>query len=71
MRAQCLLAGKRHDGARLLQKALDRLHRVAVNQFVRAKTPTEVRALWQGARRCGSRPPEDETCRRRHFCAAA
>ena len=42
-----LIAGKHHDGAKLLHKALDRRHRVAINQFDRAKTVTEVRALWQ------------------------
>jgi hypothetical protein len=51
-----LLAGKRHDGAKLLQKALDRRHRVAVNQFARAKTPIEVRAFWQEAVQRGEIP---------------
>jgi hypothetical protein len=51
-----LLAGKRHDGAKLLQRALDRRHRVAINQFARAKTTSEVRALWQGAVQRGEIP---------------
>jgi len=51
-----LLAGKRHDGARLLQKALERRHRVTVNQFARVKTPIEVRALWQEAVQRGEIP---------------
>jgi hypothetical protein len=32
-----LIAGKHQDGAKLLHKALDRRHRVAINQFDRAK----------------------------------
>jgi hypothetical protein len=51
-----LIAGKHHDGAKLLHKALDRRHRVAINQFDRAKTVTEVRALWQEASRRGDIP---------------
>jgi hypothetical protein len=51
-----LLAGKQHDGARLLQRALDRRHRVAVNQFARAKSPNEVRALWHEAVQRGEIP---------------
>ena len=51
-----LLAAQRHGGAKLLQKALDRRHRVAVNQFTRAKTPDEVRALWQEAVQRGEIP---------------
>jgi hypothetical protein len=51
-----LIAGKHHDGAKLLHKALDRRHRVAINQFDRAKTVTEVRALWQEASKRGDIP---------------
>jgi hypothetical protein len=51
-----LLAGRRHDGAKLLQKALDRKHRVAINQFGRAKTANEVRGLWQEAAQRGEIP---------------
>ena len=51
-----LLAGKRHDGAKLLHKALDRRHRVAISQFDRAKTTAEVRALWQEASKRGDIP---------------
>jgi hypothetical protein len=51
-----LLAAKRHDGAKLLQKELDRKHRVAINQFARAKTTTEVRTLWQEAVERGEIP---------------
>lgn len=47
----------RHDGAaKLLNKALDQRHRVAINQFDKAKTETEVRALWREARQKGEIP---------------
>jgi hypothetical protein len=51
-----LLAGKRHGGAKLVQRALDRKHRVAINQFARAKTICEVRALWREAVQRGEIP---------------
>jgi hypothetical protein len=50
------LAAKHHDGAKLLQKALDRKHHVAVNQFARAKSTNAVRALWQEALQRGEIP---------------
>ena len=51
-----VLAGKRHDGAKVLQKVLDRRHRVAINQFARAKTSIEVGVLWQEAVQRGEIP---------------
>lgn len=51
-----MLAGKHHEGAKLLHKAFDRRHRVAVNQFARAKSPNEVRELWQQAVQRGEIP---------------
>ena len=51
-----LLAGKHHEGAKLLHKALDRRHRVAINQFARSKSTDEVRALWQEAVQRGEIP---------------
>jgi hypothetical protein len=51
-----LVAGKHQDGAKLLHKALDRRHRVAINQFDRAKTAEEVRVLWQEASKRGDIP---------------
>ena len=39
-----LIAGQRHEGAKLLHKALDRRHRVAINQFGKTKIAEEVRA---------------------------
>ena len=53
MRAACCSPANTHDGAKLLQKALDRRHRIAINQFTRAKTPNEVRADC-GGRRCSA-----------------
>ena len=51
-----MLAGKHHEGAKLLHKALDRRHRVAISQFDKAKTAPEVRALWQEAVQRGEIP---------------
>jgi hypothetical protein len=50
------LAGKRHDGAKLLNKALDRRHCAAINRFARAKSAGEVRALWHEAMQSGEIP---------------
>jgi hypothetical protein len=50
------VAGRPHNGARLLHKALDRRHRLAIHQFERAKTAGEVRALWQEAMQRGDIP---------------
>jgi hypothetical protein len=51
-----LIAGKHQDGAKLLHKALDRRHRVAISQFDRAKTVADVRALWREASKRGDIP---------------
>jgi hypothetical protein len=51
-----MLAGKHHEGAKLLHKALDRRHRVAINQFTRAKSTGEVRGFWQEAVQRGEIP---------------
>ncbi|MDB5408439.1 MAG: hypothetical protein JWL84_3351 [Rhodospirillales bacterium] len=49
--------GSRHDGAaKLLNKALDQRHRLAIHQFDKAKTEEEVRALWREARQKGEIP---------------
>ncbi|HEY1259563.1 MAG TPA: DUF2325 domain-containing protein [Stellaceae bacterium] len=50
------LASKHSGGAKLLHKALDRRHRVAINQFARAKTVSEVGALWREAAQRGEIP---------------
>jgi hypothetical protein len=44
-----LVAGKREVASKLLQKALDRRHRAAINQFSRAQDVEEVRTLWSNA----------------------
>ena len=51
-----LLANQRQLGAKLLHKALDRRHRISINQFAKAKTAEEVRALWQQAVQRGEIP---------------
>jgi Uncharacterized protein conserved in bacteria (DUF2325) len=51
-----LIAGKHQDGAKLLHKALDRRHRVAISQFDKAKTAAEVRVLWREASDRGDIP---------------
>jgi hypothetical protein len=51
-----LIAGKHQAGAKLLHKALDRRHRVAISQFDKAKTAAEVRALWREASKRGDIP---------------
>src|SRR5215469_17138043 len=51
-----LVAAQRHDGAKLLHKALDRRYRVSISQFDRAKTPEEVRAVWKDAVQRGDIP---------------
>jgi hypothetical protein len=51
-----LLAGRRSDGAKFLQKALDRRHHVAVARFAKAKDTAAVLALWDEAQRQGDIP---------------
>jgi hypothetical protein len=51
-----LIAGKHTESAKLLHKALDRRHRVAINRFARAKSVSEVRALWEEAVQAGEIP---------------
>ena len=51
-----VIAAQRHEGAKLLHKALDRRYRVSINQFDRAKTPEEVRAAWKDAVQRGDIP---------------
>jgi len=46
------LAGRHDKAAKLLNKALDQRHRIAINQFAKAGTEDEVRSLWhEGVRR--------------------
>ncbi|HLH87660.1 MAG TPA: DUF2325 domain-containing protein [Xanthobacteraceae bacterium] len=51
-----LLASRRADGAKLLHKALDRRHRVALTRFAKAKEAAAVLALWDEALREGDIP---------------
>ena len=44
-----LLAQKKDQPSKLLQKALDRRHRLIVNQFNKARTTDELRTLWAAA----------------------
>lgn len=51
-----LIAGKHQEGAKLLHKALDRRHRLAINQFERPKSRAELRSRWQEAVQRGEIP---------------
>ncbi|HEY6430886.1 MAG TPA: DUF2325 domain-containing protein [Acetobacteraceae bacterium] len=50
------LAGRHDKAAKLLHKALDERHRVAINQFSKAATEDAVRCLWRDAVRRGEIP---------------
>ena len=50
------LAGRHDNAAKLLNKALDNRHRLAVNQFAKADTGDRVRELWREAVRRGDIP---------------
>ncbi len=54
--AAVTLAGRHDKAAKLLNKALDDRHRIAINQFARANTEEAVRSLWRGAVRRGEIP---------------
>jgi hypothetical protein len=51
-----VIAGQRHNGAKLLHKALDRKHRVSINRFDKATSTEEVRAIWKEAAQRGDIP---------------
>ena len=51
-----MLAGRRKDGARFLQKALDRRHQAVINRYARAKDAASVVALWEESLRQGDVP---------------
>ena len=51
-----MLAARRADGAKFLQKALDRRHRVAIARFGKAQDARAVLALWGAALRQGDIP---------------
>ncbi|HEY7688029.1 MAG TPA: hypothetical protein VH835_05030 [Dongiaceae bacterium] len=50
------LAGKRSPAAKLLSKALDRRHRLTLNQFAKAGSAAELRRLWDEAVQRGDIP---------------
>jgi hypothetical protein len=50
------LAGRHDKAAKLLNKALDKRHRLAIAQFDRAKTEAEVAAAWATALQQGEIP---------------
>jgi len=51
-----VLAGQRSPAAKLLNKALDRRHRLALNQFEKAETAADLQRLWDAAARRGDIP---------------
>jgi hypothetical protein len=50
-----LISSSHHDGAKLLNQALDRHHGGAINRFGRARTPTKC-SLWRDAVEAGQNP---------------
>ncbi len=50
------LAGRHDKAAKLLNKALDERHRLAISQFAKASTDEGVRSLWRDAVRRGEIP---------------
>jgi hypothetical protein len=50
------LAGRHDRAAKLLNKALDERHRLAINQFAKVNTEDAVRSLWRDAVRRGEIP---------------
>ena len=51
-----LLAARPKEGAKILEKALDRRHRGALNRFAKAQGPEALCALWEGAMAGGDIP---------------
>ncbi len=54
--AAVTLAGRHDKAAKLLNKALDERHRLAINQFSKANTEDDARSLWRDAVRRGEIP---------------
>jgi hypothetical protein len=50
------LAAKHDQAAKLLHKALDRRHKLAISQFAKARTEAELTALWRDAVKRGDIP---------------
>jgi Uncharacterized protein conserved in bacteria (DUF2325) len=51
-----MLAGRRDAGAKLLQRALDRRHAVAIKQYAKAKDEDALRRLWDESMRSSDIP---------------
>ena len=51
-----MLAGRRDAGAKLLQRALDRRHAVAIKQYAKARDEDALRQLWDASMRSGDIP---------------
>ena len=51
-----LLAARPKEGAKLLQKMLDKRHRLAISRFAKAKDTAELGALWEAAMSGGDIP---------------
>src|SRR5262245_49639767 len=51
-----MLAGRRESGAKLLQRALDRRHGLAIKQYGRAKDEEALRRMWDESMRSGDIP---------------
>jgi len=50
------LAGRRDAGAKLLQRALDRRHAIAIKQYAKARDEDALRQLWDASMRSGDIP---------------
>lgn len=50
------IAGQKDQGSKLLQKLLDKKHKITLNQFAKAKSEAEVGALWDEAVKRGEIP---------------
>ena len=51
-----MLAGHRDAGAKLLQRALDRRHAIAIKQYAKARDEDALRQLWDASMRSGDIP---------------
>jgi hypothetical protein len=51
-----MLAGRRDAGAKLLQRALDRRHAIAIKQYAKARDEDALRRLWDASMRSGDIP---------------
>jgi hypothetical protein len=51
-----MLAGRREAGARLLQKALDKRHELAIKQYAKAENEAALRRMWDASIQSGDIP---------------